>query len=172
MAIGPSSPLTADLVRSTAETAARAVVPAPAKDTPPEAGVKGSVGAKPEYARADHTHEVRARRKRVTLAAGTGTYAGKFVATWVFDKPFATKPIIVCAPEDDGGHPVAAAAVTASFTQDTAGLWTSVVVRGWRSQPIPQNLVSLLVGGVFNLFGASAVGVVVGLTAAEETPTG
>lgn len=130
----------------------------------------GGTGTGVRYAREDHTHEVRARRKRVTLAAGAGAYAGKFVATWVFDKPFATKPIIVCAPEDDGGNPVSAAAVTASFTQDANGLWTSVVVRGWRSQPIPTNLVTLLLSGVFNIFAGSAAGVVVGLTAAEETP--
>lgn len=163
------SPLTFDPAAA-AKTAAEALVPKPATAVPPEAGTKGAVGAKPEYARADHTHEVRARRKRVTLAAGTGAYAGKFVATWVFDKPFATKPIIVCSPEDDAGNPVSVAAITASFTQDANGQWTSVVVRGWRSQPIPQNLVTLLLGGVFNLFAGSAAGVVVGLTAAEETP--
>lgn len=157
-------------VQSAVSSAVQGIVPQPATSVPPEAGTKGGIGIAPRYAREDHTHEVRARRKRVTLAAGTGIYLNKFVATWVFDKPFATKPIIVCAPEDDGGNPVNVAAVTASFTQDANGLWTSVVVRGWRSQPIPQNLVTLLLGGVFNLFGASAAGVVVGLTAAEETP--
>lgn len=146
-------------------------VPQPATTTPPETGTKGGVGTAIRYAREDHTHEVRARRKRVILAAGTAPFAGKWVAMWTFDKPFATKPIIVCSPEDDGGNPVQAGAITASFKQDANGLWTSVVVQGWRSQPIPQNLVSLLLGGVFNLFAGSAAGVVVGLTAAEETPT-
>ncbi|CAO4138003.1 hypothetical protein [Methylorubrum extorquens] len=158
-------------MEAAAKAAAEATVPKPATAMPPEAGTKGGVGKSTRYALEDHTHEVRARRKRVTLAAGTGTYAGKFVATWVFDKPFATKPIIVCTPEDDGGNPVAAAAVTASFTRDADGLWTSVVVRGWRSQPVPQTLATLLLNGVFNIFDASAAGVVVGLTAAEETPT-
>lgn len=167
---GGGGGMSATDVTAVAQAAVEAAVPKPATATPPEAGTKGSVGNSPRYALENHTHEVRARRKRVTLAAGTGTYNGKFVATWVFDKPFATKPIIVCSPEDDGGNPVSAAAVTASFTQDANGLWTSVVVRGWRSQPIPQNLATLLLGGVFNLFAGSAAGVVVGLTAAEETP--
>jgi hypothetical protein len=143
----------------------------PSTDIPPEAGTTGRRGTSERYAREDHTHEVRARRKRVTLVAGTGVYAGKFVATWTFDKPFATKPMIGCFPEDDGGQPLTAAPITASFTQDpVTGMWTSVVVRGWRSQAIPQNLTTLLLGSVFNLFAGSAAGAVIGLQAAEETP--
>lgn len=147
-----------------------ATIPKPATMQPPEAGTKGGIGTAPRFAREDHTHEVRARRKRVTAAAGTGPYVNMFVATWVFDKPFATKPIIVCSPEDDGGNPLNAQAITSSFKQDANGLWISVVVKVWRSQPIPQNLVNLLLSGVFNLFAGSAAGVIVGLTAAEETP--
>lgn len=154
----------------TAPSLSADAIPKPATATPPEAGTMGSAGTKPRYAREDHTHEVRARRKRVIAAAGAGIYNGMFVATWVFDKPFATKPIIVCSPEDDGGNPLNAQAITASFKQDASGLWISVVVKVWRSQPIPQNLVTLLLSGVFNLFAGSAAGVVVGLTAAEETP--
>ncbi|CAO4152855.1 hypothetical protein [Methylorubrum aminovorans] len=121
---------------------------------------------KPEFALADHTHEVRVRRKRMTFATSPGTYSGKLVANWIFDKPFVTRPIIVCSPEDDGGNLDAAAAVAASLTQDANGLCTSIVIRTRHSQTIPQNLVTLIVGGVFNLFGASAAGIVVGLAAA------
>ncbi|MGX5775447.1 hypothetical protein [Methylorubrum zatmanii] len=150
-------------VKAVAEAAALAVVPAAANATPPETGTKGAAGTKPEYARADHTHEVRARRKRVALGTD-GT------AKWVFDKPFGTKPIIVCSPEDDGGLPVVCVSVKGSWTQDANGLWTGVTVKGVRAQNIPQNLVNLLLGGVFNLFAGTASGVTVGLTAAEETP--
>ena len=160
---GGGGGMSATDVTALAQAAVEAAVPKPATATPPEAGTKGGTGTGVRYAREDHTHEVRARRKRVTLAAN-GT------AVWAFDKPFATKPIIVCAPEDDGGLPVVCVPVKGSWTQDVNGLWTGVTVKGVRAQNIPQNLVSLLLGGVFNLFAGTAAGVVVGLTAAEETP--
>jgi hypothetical protein len=98
------------------------------------------------------------------------------VARWVFGKPFLTKPIIVCSPEDDGGQPVFAGAIKSSFEQDANGLWTAVTVRGQRSRPLPSLGILAIPAlnnalALFNVFGASAAGVVVGLTAAEETPT-
>jgi len=39
-----------------------------------------------------------------------------------------------------------------------AGDYTGCTVRIWRAQTVPQNLATLLLGGVFNLFAASVVG--------------
>ena len=44
-----------------------------------------------------------------------------------------------------------------SWTQD-GGNYTGAVIKVWRAQTIPTNLVSLLLGGVFNLFASSVVG--------------
>lgn len=45
-----------------------------------------------------------------------------------------------------------------AWQRDGQGLYTGCTIRIWRSQTVPQNLVTLLLGGVFNLFAASVVG--------------
>ena len=48
---------------------------------------------------------------------------------------------------------------TATLPDAPAGAYTGCTVRIWKSQTVPQNLATLLLGGVFNLFAASVVGV-------------
>jgi len=47
---------------------------------------------------------------------------------------------------------------TALLPNAAAGDFTGCTVRIWKAQVVPQNLVNLLLGGVFNLFAASVVG--------------
>lgn len=47
---------------------------------------------------------------------------------------------------------------TAALPNAGAGEFTGCTVRIWRAQTVPQNLVNLLLGGVFNLFAAGVVG--------------
>ena len=149
-------------LRALDDVAAR--IPPPSTTAPPAAGTMGATGQERTFARADHTHEVRARRKRVVLGAD-GT------ARWIFDKPIATKPIINSGVETDGGLPVFVEAV--AWEGSAATGWTAVTVRGSRFQntagtlTLPSILTAL---ANFNPLGGSAAGITVGLTAAEETP--
>lgn len=47
---------------------------------------------------------------------------------------------------------------TALLPAAAAGDYTGCTVRIWKAQTIPTNLVTLLLGGVFNLFAAGVVG--------------
>jgi len=58
-----------------------------------------------------------------------------------------------------------------SWTINGSGKYTGCVVKAYRSQPIPQNLVSLLLGGVFNIFAGSAVGVNFTAIALQQSTT-
>ena len=70
----------------------------------------------------------------------------------------------------------AAAAQPTSFKviawqRDGQGLYTGCIIRVWKSQTIPQNLATLLLGGVFNLFAASVVGTRFSLIALARSDT-
>ncbi|MDR7037394.1 hypothetical protein J2X36_002141 [Methylobacterium sp. BE186] len=150
--------------QAAAEAAAQAIMPKPATTLPAAAGTKSVTGTETtRYALEDHTHEVRARRARVTLGANGS-------AVWKFDRPFATRPGIWCQWEDDGGRPVYAFPVKGSWTQDAAGQWTGVTIRGQRQQVLPAiNLLASVAG--FDVFGGSAAGCVIACMAGEDTPT-
>lgn len=45
------------------------------------------------------------------------------------------------------------------------------MIKGYRAQAIPTNLVTLLLGGVFNLFNGSAAGVEYSLIAVQSSAT-
>jgi hypothetical protein len=56
-----------------------------------------------------------------------------------------------------------------TWTTDGNGNYIGCVIKGYRAQAVPQNLVSLLLGGVFNLFAGSASGVEFSLIAVQAS---
>jgi hypothetical protein len=56
-----------------------------------------------------------------------------------------------------------------TWTVDGNGNYVGCVIKGYRAQAVPQNLVSLLLGGVFNLFAGSASGVEFSLIAVQAS---
>lgn len=110
------------------------------------AAAPGNVG---RSSREDHQHP---RLTSTTM----GTIGAAGTATMTFTRSFASAPGMVFT-EINGSATQPAVFKVDSWVM-TGPLYTGCVVRAWRSQTIPQNLVSLLVSAVFNLFGASANG--------------
>jgi hypothetical protein len=77
-----------------------------------------------------------------------------------FTRTFVNKPGLDCLEENVPTTGAAQPALfgVASWVQDGQNRYTGVVIRVWRAQAVPQNLATLLLGAVFNLFGASVVG--------------
>lgn len=119
---------------STAAPLAEAKTPAP-----------GTMGMVPH---ADHVHP------RLTSAT-TGTLNASGEQTVVFTRTFAVKPSLVLTyVETADSQPVILK--VKSWTVDGSNNYTGCVIRGYRAQAIPQNLVNLLLGAVFNLFTATS----------------
>lgn len=111
--------------------------------------------------RMDHVHP------RLTATA-TGVLNSSGEATIVFTRIFATKPgLTVTYAESADNQPVVFK--LKSWTQDGSLNYTGCVIKGYRAQTIPTNLVTLLLGGVFNLFAASATGVEYSLIAVQSS---
>lgn len=130
----------------------RAAVTGMFSDQPPKAeGGIATPGEVPEIPRQDHQHP------RLTSTAN-GTLNAQGEATITFTRVFATKPsVITLYVEAADGQPVVFK--VKSWAQNGQGGYTGCVIKGYRSQTIPTNLVTLLLGGVFNLFNGSASGV-------------
>jgi hypothetical protein len=81
-------------------------------------------------------------------------------ATVNFTRAFDNKPGLDCLEENVSVAGAAQPAIfgVSSWVQDGNGKYTGVVIRVWRAQTVPQNLVSMLVSAVFNIFGASVTG--------------
>lgn len=90
----------------------------------------------------------------------TATVATGSTVLVPFTRTFTNKPGVVCF-EIEGATSVSAQPAVfkvESWTQDAQSRYTGCVIRVWRSQTVPQNLATLLLGAVFNLFAASVVG--------------
>lgn len=127
-------------------------------------GSSGSMLAAPH---ADHQHP------RLTATA-SGTLGATGEATITFTRQFASKPAVtVLYVETAAGQPVVFK--IQSWLKPDGTAWASgspyggCVIKGYRSQTIPQNLVNLLLGAVFNLFGGSASGVEYSLIAVQPS---
>ena len=141
-----------------------AAIPEPASVAPMVEKTGGSTGSeKKRFALEDHQHP------RVTSTTVASIEVGNTAAV-AFTRTFVNEPGInyseLPAAATTTTPPAADLATNAQPTshkviawqRDTNGLYTGCVVRVWRSQAVPQNLVSLLLNGVFNLFGAGVVG--------------
>ncbi|MBB4857020.1 hypothetical protein HNO88_000317 [Novosphingobium chloroacetimidivorans] len=123
------------------------------------------------YALEDHQHP------RLTSTTVTTIASGNTVAV-EFTRPFLNEPGIVyeeLPPTASTTTPAAGdTAASAQPTQSKVIAWTKgpttllpnalatdftgCTLRVWKAQTVPQNLVTLLLGSVFNLFAASVVG--------------
>ncbi len=121
--------------------------------------------------RDDHQHPRLASAVVGSITAGN-------TATIAFTRTFSAEPTIdYCELPPTPDTTVPASADTAGAAQPTmakviawtmgptAALpnaaptdYTGCTIRVWKSQTVPQNLATLLLGGVFNLFAASVVG--------------
>lgn len=118
--------------------------PAPLADVAPvsEAGA-AAPGAMPMASRADHTH-----KRRATGYLGTLNVSGE--ASITFANPLTAKPAVNLEYiEAADGQPVILK--VKSWTMAGAD-YAGIVIKGYRSRPIPQNLVSLLLGAVYDIF--------------------
>lgn len=139
--------------------------------TPRSEAVAPTAGAAQVASRDDHRHPRLTSTTQATIATGN-------TASVMFTRSFVNEPGIdyqELPPTADTTTPTAADTnANAQPTNSKVVAWmkgpttllpdaaatdyTGCVVRVWRSQTIPTNLVTLLLGGVFNLFAASVVG--------------
>lgn len=118
-----------------------------ASSAPPAEAMAGSAGAAATAARGDHFHP-RITSAHVTALDATGAYTLTF--TRLFDtEPVNNQPIIL---------------KVASYNLDGGGKWAGANMQAYRMRPIPTNIVTLLLGGIYNLFVNSDV-TMVGVTA-------
>jgi hypothetical protein len=124
--------------------------------TPLSEATAATAGTTQMAARPDHVHP------RLT-SASTGLLNASGEATVTFTRTFSSKPsVCLLYAEAADGQPVVFKVKSwlgAGGAAWTSGDYTGCVIKGYRAQTIPTNLVSLLLGGVFNLFAASASGV-------------
>lgn len=125
-----------------------------------EAGSPNS-GTDIRLSRTDHVHP------RLT-STSSGVLGANGEASITFTRTFANKPAVVMTyVEAADGQPVVIK--VKSWTQDAQNNYTGCVIKGYRSSTIPTNLVTLLLGGVFNIFAGSVTGVEYSLTALAKS---
>lgn len=133
----------------------------PFADTPPLAeGGSAAAGGMSMATRADHQHP------RLTATAN-GTLNASGEATITFSRIFPSKPsVIITLVESPDNQPVVFK--VKSWTTNGSD-YTGCTIKGYRSQTIPQNLVTLLLGSVFNLFAGSVAGAEYSLIAVQAS---
>lgn len=106
---------------------------------------------------------------RLTSAVIGSVVSGN-TATISFTRSFSKEPSIDYAelpptsttttpdPADTAASAQPTAFKVVAWQRDGNGNYTGCTIRVWKSQTVPQNLATLLLGGVFNLFAASVVG--------------
>lgn len=128
---------------------------------PAAEGGTANPGVMPAGSRADHVHP------RLTATA-TGTLNASGEATVTFTRIFPAKPgLTITYAETADGQPVVFKVKT--WTQDGSNNYVGCIIKGYRAQAIPTNLVTLLLGGVFNLFAGSPTGVEFSLIAVQAS---
>lgn len=141
-----------------------AMLPKPATSVPLSEATGGAIGADPTvYAVDKHQHPRLTSVTQATVASGN-------TASITFTRTFANEPGIdyqelpptanTTTPDaaDTAANAQPTTCKVIAWSKDGNGAYTGCIVRIWRSQTIPQNLATLLLGGVFNLFAASVVG--------------
>lgn len=118
--------------------------------------------------RYDQCFAVEAAWNRRRIVTKYGTIAANGTVTIAFGREFIAEPTIALAViENSGDQPVTLNVVSWTRVGGTTGNYTGCVVRAWRAQILPSVLATLL--GGFNVFGGTATGVRVSLTATERT---
>lgn len=121
--------------------------------TPSAEVTGGASGASTAIPRDDHSHPRLTSTTMATIATGSTVQVN-------FTRTFVNKPGMVMTEIEGDTSASAQPAIfkVQSWVQDGGGLYTGAVVKVWRAQVIPQNLATLLLGAIFNLFAASVVG--------------
>ena len=115
---------------------------------PPSETVAGAAGAGVQASRMDHQHP------RLTSVTSHVTDAsGEFTVS--FTRSFTQAPGIGCTYVEVADNQPLLFKVK-SWTQDAQNNYIGCVIKAYRAQTIPQNLATLLLGGVFNLFQGNA----------------
>ena len=138
--------------------------PQPANTAPMSERTGAAIGAVTgRYALEDHQHP------RLTSST-TGTVAAGNTASITFTRLFAAEPCIdycelpptantttpVAGDIDAAAQPTTCKVI--AWAKDGQGNYTGCTIRVWKSRTVPTNLVTLLLGGVFDIFAASVVG--------------
>lgn len=138
----------------TALTAAVATIPTASTASPSAEAVSANPGSSmTRFVQEGHQHPRLTSTTMATIAAGS-------TVSVPFTRVFSAKPGMVMTEIEGDTTASAQPAIfkVQSWIQDASLNFTGCVVKVWRAQTVPQNLVSLLVGAVYNLFGASVVG--------------
>ncbi len=128
---------------------------------PKQEGVTPAAGTEVKASRDDHVHARLSSAIYVTLDAN-----GE--ATVNYTRLFDTAPVVVpCFVESANNQPVVFK--IKNHIQDANGKYTGCVIKGYRSQPIPKNLATLLLSTVFNLFAGNPSGISVSVFAIQQS---
>lgn len=117
---------------------------------PPAEAVAATAGATALASRDSHRHPRLTSATNETLGASGET-------TVTFTRTFAAMPVLACMLIEGANNQPVMFKVK-SWVQDGSLNYTGCVIKGYRAQTVPQNLATLLLGGVFDLFNGSAVG--------------
>lgn len=142
----------------------RALIPQPSVAPPSAEATTPSPGnALTKYVQEGHSHP---RLTSVTV----GSVTTGNTATVAFTRAFANEPGIdyqelpatgtttTADPADTNAAAQPTQSKVIAWVKDANGNFTGCTLRVWKSQTVPQNLATLLLGGVFNLFAASVIG--------------
>lgn len=115
--------------------------------------VSGVAGTAAKATREGHQHP------RLTSTSMAAIVTGSTV-TVNFTRTFSQKPGMVMTEIEGDASANSQPAIfkVQSWVTDGNGNYTGAVIKAWRAQTIPQNLATLLLGGIFNLFNSSPVG--------------
>lgn len=86
--------------------AAEAAIPSPADMMPPAVNDSGAIGSDPQYARSNHTHASRVRKRKITMPSAASSYS------WTYsDKdgnalpfPVGVIPVVSCIVQVSNGN--------------------------------------------------------------------
>lgn len=118
-------------------------------------------GAMPSAAREDHVHQ---RLTSVTWHVLNSSAE----ATVTFTQAFVGKPGIAYTMEESGDNQPVYFKVK-NWITDGGGAYIGAVIKGYRAQVLPQNLVTVLLAQTFNPWGGSAVGVIFSVIAVKQS---
>lgn len=142
----------------------QASIPQPANTAPMAEKTGAAIGAQTtKFALEDHQHPRLTSVTQGVISSGS-TAVIDFTRTFTNEPgidyqelpPTANTTTPVTADTDALAQPTQCKVI--AWKKDGNGLFTGCTVRIWKAQTVPQNLVTLLLGGVFNLFAASVVG--------------
>lgn len=162
----------ADGVSYPPATAASLNIPQPANAAPMSEKTGAAIGTQnTRFALEDHQHP------RLTSST-TGSVSSGNTAAIAFTRAFTDEPCIdycelppsastttpAAADMDAAAQPSTCKVIawtkgpTALLPNAPAGSFSGCTIRVWKSRTVPTNLVTLLLGGVFDIFAASVVG--------------